>query len=107
MKSEKSVGQELIDAVDEALNTPGSGRVVKAGFNVKELRARLNLTQREFSSSYHINLETLRNWEQEKRVPDLTSISFLTCIAKSPSTIYTLLNGVNSKTKIKSAHVEK
>ena len=50
------------------------------------------VNQREFSIQYHINIETLRNWEQEKRVPDLTSIAFLTCIAKSPATIYDLLN---------------
>ena len=92
MSTEKSLGQELVDAVDEALNSSGSGRIVRAGINVKEIRTKLHLTQREFSSQYHINLETLRNWEQEKRVPDLTSIAFLTCIAKSPDTIYKLLN---------------
>lgn len=92
MNVEKSLGQELIDAVDEALASSGTGRVRRSAFNVKGLRTRLNLTQREFSSQYHINLETLRNWEQEKRVPDLTSLAFLTCIAKSPDVIYKLLN---------------
>ena len=92
MNTEKSFGQELIDAVDEALNSPSTGRIARSAINVKELRTKLHLTQREFSTQYHINLETLRNWEQEKRVPDLTSIAFLTCIAKSPATIHKLLN---------------
>lgn len=92
MNAEKSLGQELIDAVGEALNTAGTGRVVRSAFDVKGLRNKLHLTQREFSSIYHINLETLRNWEQEKRVPDLTSIAFLTCIEKNPSVIQDLLN---------------
>lgn len=92
MSTEHSLGQELVDAVDEALNSSGTGRIVRVGINVKEIRTKLHLTQREFSSQYHINLETLRNWEQKKRVPDLTSIAFLTCIAKSPKTIYKLLN---------------
>ena len=92
MNIEKSFGQELIDAVDEALHSPSNGRTVRAAIDVKGLRNKLHLTQREFSFQYHINIETLRNWEQEKRVPDLTSIAFLTCIAKSPSTIYDLLN---------------
>jgi putative transcriptional regulator len=92
MNNEKSLGQELIDAVNEALGSPNSGRVVRAGFDVKKLRRQLHLTQREFSTIYHINLETLRNWEQEKRIPDLTSIAFLTCIEKSPLTIQHLLN---------------
>lgn len=92
MITETSLGQELIEAVNEALEVAGTGRVVRSAFNVKALRTKLHLTQREFSSQYHINLETLRNWEQEKRIPDLTSIAFLTCIEKSPSTIYNLLN---------------
>ena len=92
MNIEKSFGQELIDAVDEALHSPSNGRTVRADIDVKGLRNKLHLTQREFSFQYHINIETLRNWEQEKRVPDLTSIAYLTCIAKSPSTIYDLLN---------------
>lgn len=92
MNIEKNLGQELIDAVDEALSMPGTGRVIRSAFNVKKLRTKLHLTQREFSSKYRINIETLRNWEQEKRVPDLTSLAFLTCIAKGPDTIYKLLN---------------
>lgn len=88
----KSLGQELIEAVDEALKSPDNGRMIRAAIDVKALRNKLHLTQREFSSQYHINLQTLRNWEQEKRMPDLTSIAFLTCIAKNPSAIYDLLN---------------
>lgn len=92
MTIEKTMGQELTDAVNEALTSPGTGRLRRSAFNVKELRIKLNLTQKEFSTQYHINLETLKNWEQEKRIPDLTSVAFLTCIAKSPDTIYNLLN---------------
>lgn len=92
MNTKQSLGQELVDAVNEALTAPGRGRVRRSAFNVKGLRTKLHLTQKEFASQYHINLETLRNWEQEKRIPDLTSIAFLTCIAKSPDIIYKLLN---------------
>lgn len=92
MTIEKIFGQELIDAIDDALQSPDNGRTVRAAIDVKGLRNKLHLTQCEFSSQYHINIETLRNWEQEKRVSDLTSIAFLTCIAKSPSIIYDLLN---------------
>jgi len=92
MSTEKGLGQELIEAVDEALHSADNGRMVRAAIDVKRLRNKLHLTQREFSSQYHINLDTLRNWEQKKRVPDLTSVAFLTCIAKSPSTISDLLN---------------
>lgn len=93
MSNERSFGQELIDAVDEALNAESNGRTVRSGIDVKELRHKLHLTQREFSMQYHINIETLRNWEQEKRLPDLTSLAFLTCIQKNPKIISELLNG--------------
>ncbi len=92
MSIEKNLGQELIDAVDEALKSDGTGRTVKTAFDVKGLRKKLDLTQKEFSALYHINLETLKNWEQDKRIPDLTSIAFLTCIEKSPLVIKNLLN---------------
>ena len=59
----------------------------------KSLSKKLDLKQKEFATLYHINLETLRNWEQEKRIPDMTNIAFLTCIQKSPLVIKKLLNG--------------
>jgi putative transcriptional regulator len=88
----KTLGQELIDAVDEALQAPNKGRILRSPIDVKRIRNDLHLSQREFSTRYHIKLETLRNWEQNKRVPDLTSIAFLTCIEKNPSVIEQLLN---------------
>lgn len=92
MNKEKSFGQNLIDAIQEAIDTPGTGRVVRPKIDIKALRKQLALTQKEFSKRYHISLETLRNWEQGERSPDLTGIAYLTCIAKSPDTISALLN---------------
>ena len=93
MKTENTLGEELVAAVDEALHSEGNGRIVRTAFDVKSLRKKLDLTQKEFATLYHINLETLRNWEQEKRIPDMTNIAFLTCIQKSPLVIKKLLNG--------------
>ena len=60
--------------------------------HVKEIRNATGLTQEKFCKLIDVKMGTLRNWEQKKRVPDLTSVAFLTCIAKSPATIYNLLN---------------
>jgi len=92
MSSEKSFGQSLIDAIQEAIDSPGAGEVVYPKIDIKALRKQLALTQKEFAKRYHISVETLRNWEQGERSPDLTSIAYLTCIAKSPETISALLN---------------
>ena len=55
------------------------------------IRKNLSLTQKDFAKRYHIKLETLRNWEQQKRIPDTTSLAYLTCIAQRPNLIRKLL----------------
>jgi putative transcriptional regulator len=89
---EKTLGQELVSAVREALASKESGKVVRPKINVAAIRKKLKLTQQQFSKQYHIKLETLRNWEQEKRYPDTAVLAYLTCIAKSPKLIKEMLN---------------
>jgi len=89
---EESVGQLLIEALQNALDTPGTGKVLNPKFDVKALRKQLKLTQHAFAERYHIKLQTLRNWEQGERSPDSTSVAYLTCIAKRPDIISTILN---------------
>lgn len=92
MNRKQSLGQELVEAVSEALNTRDSGKLVRPKVDVKALRRKLHLTQRQFAERYHIGLETIRNWEQAKRSPDSTGIALLTCIAKNPRVIQELLS---------------
>jgi putative transcriptional regulator len=89
---EKTLGQELVSAVREALASKESGKVVRPKIDVAAIRKKLKLTQQQFSKQYHIKLETLRNWEQEKRYPDTTVLAYLTCIAKRPKLIKEMLN---------------
>ena len=88
----KTLGEELIGAIEEALSDKEAGRVVRPYVDVAGIRKKLNLTQREFAQQYRINLETLRNWEQHKRALDTTSLAYLTCIAKRPKMISNLLS---------------
>jgi len=37
--------------------------------NVKEIRKKLNLTQKEFSNKYNISIRTLQEWEQGRSKP--------------------------------------
>lgn len=89
----KTMGQELLEAVREALAEPGAGRVLRHAVDVSALRKKLQLSQREFAGNFHINLQTLRQWEQGKRSPDTTSSAYLTCIAKNPTLISEMLRG--------------
>lgn len=89
--TDKTLGEELISAVEEALANKERGRVVRPDVNVAGIRKKLKLTQKEFARLYHINLETLRNWEQHKRALDTTSLAYLSCIAKRPKMISNIL----------------
>ena len=50
------------------------------------------MAQKEFAEQYFIKLQTLRNWEQEKRMPDATTLAYLTCIASRPKEILKILH---------------
>lgn len=84
------LGKDLISALKEAK---------KKGFvtlettpDIGKLRKKLKLTQREFSTLYHINIETLRKWEQHQREPDTISRAYLKCIQNNPELISKLVN---------------
>ncbi len=89
---EKTLGRELVEAIRDALSRKESGKVVRPKINIAAMRKKLGMTQSQFSKQYHIKLETLRNWEQEKRFPDTTVLAYLTCIAKRPKLIREMLN---------------
>lgn len=89
---EKSLGDELVSAVKEALESKVSGKRVRAKLDIKDVRKRLGMSQEEFAKQYYIKLQTLRNWEQKKRVPDTTSLAYLTCIASRPKAILKILH---------------
>ena len=90
--SNKTLGQELIAAVQEAINKKGKGKLVRPKINISAVRKKLGMTQREFATQYYIKLQTLRNWEQEKRSPDTTTLAYLTCIASRPKEILKILH---------------
>ncbi|MBS0359370.1 MAG: helix-turn-helix domain-containing protein [Proteobacteria bacterium] len=90
--STKTLGQELVMAVREALASKERGKIVRPKVNIILLRKQLNMSQKEFADQYHIKLQTLRNWEQEKRIPDTTTLAYLTCIAYRPKLIREILN---------------
>ena len=95
--SNKTLGQELLSAVKNALKSKGKGHLVRPKIDVAAVRKELGMTQKEFATRYYIKLESLRNWEQEKRMPDTTTLAYLTCIAKQPRQILKILNPNNLK----------
>lgn len=84
------LGKDLISALKEAKK---KGFVtLETSPDVGLLRKKLKLSQREFSALYHINIETLRKWEQHQRDPDTISRAYLKCIQMDPNLIRDLVN---------------
>ena len=58
---------------------------------VRDLRRRAQLTQLEFAARLGVPVETIRNWEQGKRVPRGPARALLAVIAHSPETVFEAL----------------
>ena len=55
--------------------------------DIKALRGRLDMTQEEFAQNFRIPLSTLRNWEQEHRLPQGPTSAYLKVIEKNPKAV--------------------
>ena len=58
---------------------------------VRDLRRRVCLTQLEFASRLGVPVETIRNWEQGKRMPRGPARALLAVIAHAPDTVFSAL----------------
>ena len=58
---------------------------------VRELRRRAQLTQLEFAARIGVPVETIRNWEQGKRMPRGPARALLSVIARSPEAVFAAL----------------
>ncbi len=58
---------------------------------VRQVRAASHLTQTAFASRIGVPVETLRNWEQGKRMPRGPARALLAVIAHAPETVFAAL----------------
>ena len=59
---------------------------------VRDLRRRARLTQLEFAARLGVPVETIRNWEQGKRLPRGPARALLAVIAHAPETVFAALS---------------
>ena len=57
----------------------------------RDLRRRARLTQTEFAARLGVPVETIRNWEQGKRMPRGPARALLALIARAPETVFAAL----------------
>jgi len=58
---------------------------------VRDLRRRARLMQQEFAARLGVPVETIRNWEQGKRMPRGPARALLAVIAHAPETVFAAL----------------
>ena len=54
---------------------------------VRALRKKLNMTQEEFATRFHLPLGTIRDWEQGAHRPDKAAQVLLAVIARDPDAV--------------------
>jgi putative transcriptional regulator len=65
----------------------GGSLKVHEPVDVKLIRERLHMSQREFAERYGIPQATLQDWEQHRRKPDAATRSYLQVIARNPDMV--------------------
>lgn len=60
---------------------------------IKALRLRAKLSQTQFAAKLHLPVETIRNWEQGKRLPRGPARALLCLIERAPDMAFAMLGG--------------
>jgi putative transcriptional regulator len=85
----------LSDAVAHARGDVAAARVstinVPKEVDVRQIRRRLGMSQREFALRFGFSVCTVRNWEQGRRYPHGSDRVFLTLIDREPETVTRIL----------------
>ncbi len=55
--------------------------------DVKAIRARIGLSQVKFAARYGFSPDSIRNWEQGRRQPDVAVRAYLLVIASEPEAV--------------------
>lgn len=90
-----ATGRKILDGLEEALaHSRGESTGAKSYqvripdmIDVKAVRSKLGLTQAEFAMQFGFKLDTVRNWEQAKRVPEAPARALLKIIENEPQAV--------------------
>jgi putative transcriptional regulator len=82
---------ELRDGQEFPLFPTAIDHVPSGPVEVRDLRRRAHLTQQEFAAKLGVPVDTIRNWEQGKRMPRGPARALLTVIAHAPDAVFAAL----------------
>jgi putative transcriptional regulator len=88
------IGASMIRGLDQALaianGTAKKGTYVvhiPPEIDVKAIRGRLEMTQKEFATRFGFSVNTVRHWEQGRRVPEGPTRAYLLVIDREPQAV--------------------
>ena len=64
--------------------SPKTIHVVVTPAQIKAIRRKTGLSQAAFARTFHLNLDTVKGWEQGKRSPDTAASNYLRMIQADP-----------------------
>jgi len=79
--------KEVVDHVEGRTALPMRYVAVPADVDVRAIRAKLGLTQAEFSRRYAVSPRSLQEWEQGRRRPESAVRAYLMVIDRNPKAV--------------------
>lgn len=93
-KAPTTVGDSIRRGLEQALSyADGSAdrkrynAHIPAEVDVKAIRSRLGMTQQEFAMRFGFSINTLRHWEQGRRIPEGPTRAYLLVIDREPAAV--------------------
>jgi putative transcriptional regulator len=88
------VGKSIIRGLEQAIAfTEGTAKEgayvvhIPPEIDVRAIRSRLGFTQQEFAARFGFSINTLRHWEQGRRVPEGPTRAYLLVIDREPEAV--------------------
>ena len=83
-----SIKQGLEEALEFAKGNTSKAVIHEfTAVDVKDLRAKVGMSQNEFASAFGISVATLRHWERGDRSPQGPALVLLNVVAKEPQAV--------------------
>jgi len=105
------VGESILRGIDEAIafaRGARQGHVVHVpdDVDVKAIRKRLGLSQREFAARFGFRLDSVQHWERRRRRPAGAARAFLTVIDREPEAVQRALTSARREPRKRPAAAE-
>ncbi|MBS0287398.1 MAG: type II toxin-antitoxin system MqsA family antitoxin [Proteobacteria bacterium] len=84
MKSNRDIGQEILDSIKSIKQGKGKKHIVEVPDDVVKIRQNLALSQSAFSALLGVSVRTLQDWEQGRRTPRGPALSLLRIAKEHP-----------------------